>query len=135
MIVNASELMVLLELCTSEVFYQCILLDVLSYRQIRYKMIRNFGYRNLNQFYNIPINCSLLLYLGYCGPQSVLQQLNKQFFENGLYPPRNFPVTCSLVVLPRLTRTIWKPVNPNIGINSNDMMQITTNDTTIEGWK
>ena len=74
-------------------------------------------------------------YLGYCGPNRVLQQLNKQCFENGLYPPRNFPVTCSFVVLPRLTRTIWKPAKPKIGMNSSEIMHIITSDTTMSGWK
>jgi hypothetical protein len=89
--------------------------------------------------------------LGNCGPHNVWQQFDKQPLEKGLYPPWNFPVTwnilstynilyswikytvlynikltCSLVVLPLATRTIWNPVNPIIGINNKAIMAIIT---------
>lgn len=61
--------------------------------------------------------------LGYCGPQSPYQQFLQHPCENGLYPPLNFPVTCSFVVLPRDTSTIWNPVNPKIGTNKTPMIK------------
>ena len=58
-----------------------------------------------------------------------MQQLKAQFFEKGLYPPLNLPVTCSLVVLPLDTRTMWKPVRPKMGITKRDMMQMMMMET------
>ena len=53
----------------------------------------------------------------------------QQFLLKGLYPPRNLPVTCSLVVLPLATRTMWKPVSPHMGRKTRDMMHITIIET------
>ena len=46
----------------------------------------------------------MINYLGYCGPQSTEQQLGQQPMSKGLCPAANLPVTCSLVVLPVITK-------------------------------
>lgn len=66
-----------------------------------------------------------VIYPGKLGPQSVRQQFLQQPLENGLNPPRYFPVTCSFVVLPLETRMRWNPVSPKIGIKSNEIITMT----------
>lgn len=56
-----------------------------------------------------------IAYLGYWLVHKALRVLEQQPVVNGLKPERNLPVTCSLVVLARKTRTIWNPVKPKIG--------------------
>ena len=59
----------------------------------------------------------------------------QQFLLKGLYPPRNLPVTCSLVVLPRATSTMWNPVRPQMGRKTRDMMHMMIIVTIVVTWK
>lgn len=64
-------------------------------------------------------------YLGANGLQSTCSTFPQHPRVKGFTPPRNLPVTCSFVVRPRATRTIWKPVRPMTGIKNNPATHMT----------
>ena len=43
-------------------------------------------------------------------------------------------MTCSLVVLPLATNTMWNPVNPQMGRKTKDMMHMITMVTMVVTW-
>lgn len=64
-------------------------------------------------------------YLGAGELQRTRLTLLQQPLVKGFTPPRNLPVTCSLVVRPLATSTTWNPVRPATGMKNKPATHIT----------